>query len=172
MTFNKRNWAAAILLLCLVACNNEDTPVSSSQSQSTTTAAVPEKKSRQACSLLTEADAKSILGDAIQPGMQTATMCQYVSAAEELSKTGENVSLTLHENAGSEYDKYLADTESSTGIKPEPVTGIGQKAAWAKGTLIVKQGDDLLVIMVGKKLDKVRHLETAKTLAQSILSRM
>lgn len=159
------------LLVLLSACNNENTATNSSKPDSTVQQKT-DTKDVKACNLLTESDAKSILGNAIQPGMQTETMCQYVSAAEELSKTGENVSVTYHQNAGSEFDKYIADTETSTGVKPEPLEGIGDRAAWAEGSLIVKKSSDLLVIIVGKKMEKEAHIAEARKLAMTILERL
>lgn len=166
-----------VLVFCLLATMNFCSSCSNNESQEKaqskdSSVQKNEVKNTQACSLLTEADAKQILGNAIQPGMQSSTMCQYVSASEELSKTGENVSLTFHQNAGSEYEKYVSDMEKSTGTTTEPVQGVGEKAAWADGSLIVKQGDDLLVIIVGKKMEKAKHINAAKSLANSILSRM
>ena len=159
------------LLFLMPGCGeNEQSP--SSETKETKSQPGGEAQSVSACSLLTESDAKTILGNAVQPGIQTESMCQYVSAAEELSKTGENVSVTLHKNAGSDFDKYVTDTETSTGIKPEPIQGIGQKAAWADGSLIVQQSADLLVIIVGKKMDKEAHIAAARTLAATIISRM
>ncbi len=170
---NSRTTIALFLLafmnFCSSCSNDESQPKVEAKDSSIEKTEV---KNIQACSLLTEADAKQILGNAIRPGMQSSTMCQYVSASEELSKTGENVSLTLHQNAGPEFEKYVSDMEKSTGTTTEPVQGVGEKAAWADGSLIVKQNDDLLVIIVGKKMEKAEHINTAKTLANSILSRM
>ncbi|HEY0677747.1 MAG TPA: hypothetical protein VGD17_05655 [Chitinophagaceae bacterium] len=162
--------AYLICINALISCGSNENPATGTESTTTQQNAV--SKTTNACDLLTESDARNVLGNAITPGMQTETMCQYVSAAEELSKTGENVSLTLHRNSASEYDKYLADTETSTGIKPEPVSGIGQKAAWADGSLIVQHGNDLLIIIVGQKLDKEKHISVARSLATVIISRM
>jgi hypothetical protein len=159
-------WLSTIVL---VSCGDNKTSKPADASNST---AAPKTEAKNACALITEADAKTILGEAIKPGMQTNTMCQYISGSDELSKAGESVSLTLHQNAGSEFDKYVTDTEASTSVRTEPVAGIGEKAAWADGSLIVKQGNDLLVIIVGKKLDKEKHIAEAKSLAASIISRM
>jgi len=124
-----------------------------------------------ACNLLKAEDAEMVLGPDVKPGMQTATMCQYLSGSEELMKSAENLSLTIHQNAGSEFEKYSADTEASTNVKIESVEGLGQKAAWAEGTLIVKSGADLLVFIVGIRADKARHLQLAKAVASRVIAR-
>jgi hypothetical protein len=155
----------------LSSCNNDGSKETSA-SKDTITKQEQNSPASDACKLLTEADARSILGDKLKPGMHTATMCQYISDADELARAGESVSLTIHENAASEFAKYIADTESSTSTKTETVNGIGKNAAWADGSLIVEQGNDLLVIVVGKKLPKEEHIALAKSLANKIISRL
>ena len=158
-------------LFILTSCNNDGSKEASA-SKDTITKQEQKSQASDACKLLTEADAHSILGDKLKPGMHTATMCQYISDADELSKAGESISVTIHQNAASEFAKYIADTESSTGTKTETVSGIGKNAAWADGSLIVEQGNDLLVILVGKKLPKEEHIAMAKSLAYNIISRL
>ena len=159
------------LCILLAACSNDQqqaaqTPASDNSQQS----AAP--KNINTCSLITEADARPILGEKVKPGTQNESMCQYISGSEELMKSGESVSLTLHRNAGSEFEKYVADTESSLSIKTEPVSGVGDRASWAEGSLIVKKGNDLLIVIVGIRTEKEKHIEMAKELANKIISRM
>ena len=158
-------------IIILSGCADKD-PKPAAGNTETTTTAQKETSDKEACSLLTQADAKAILEIDVKPGMQTPSMCQYLSTSEELSKAGESVSLEVHKNAGSEFDTYLSNIESSMGVKTEPVTGVGKKAGWADGSLIVQQGDDLLIFIIGKKLEKEKHLAVAKSLASSVLSRM
>ena len=165
--------ASAFVSLFAISCSNDTkTAPAGSSPDSTGKETTAASKATDACALITADDAKSILGEKVKPGMQTASMCQYVSGSEELMKSAESVSLTLHTNAGSEFDKYVADTESSMGIKTEPVSGAGEKAAWADGSLIVKKGSDLLILIVGVKADKEKHIDMAKSLANRIISRM
>ena len=158
-------------LFLLASCNNQESKETAASKDSSARQELPATAS-DACKLLTEEDARSILGDKLKPGMHTATMCQYISDAEELSRAGESVSVTIHQNAASEFAKYIADTESGTGTKTETVSGIGKNAAWADGSLIVEQGNDLLVILVGKRLPKEEHIALAKSLANTIISRL
>ena len=153
----------------LYGCGNPAPDASKPGAATSTTAPTQPKP---ACSLLMESDAKLILGEKVQAGMQTESMCQYLSGSDDLRKAGESVSLTIHKNAGNEFDKYITDTETSMNVKTEPLNGVGQKAAWADGTLIVQQAADLLVITVGIKAEKEKQTETAKTLANKIISRM
>jgi hypothetical protein len=125
-----------------------------------------------ACLLLKMEDAEAILGNKVSQGISTESMCQYLSTAEELAHAGESVSLTLQKDAASEFDSYVTKTAQDMNVKTEPVTGIGDKAAWAEGSLIVAKGSDLLILMVGKKMGKQQHIDAAKTLMQKIISRM
>ena len=76
----------ATLILCLVisftACSDSNT------NKEQTTAAQPEEKQEtsstknlDACTLITEEDAREVLGAPVTRGMNTTSMCQYLSAA-------------------------------------------------------------------------------------------
>ena len=170
--FSRLRSVACISVICLLASCADDTPKPAATSTEPTSVEQKETQGKDACSLLTQADAKAILEIEVKPGMQTSSMCQYLSTSEELSKAGESVSLEVHKNAGSEFDKYVSDMASSTGVISQPVSGVGQKAAWAEGALVVQQGNDLLLLIIGKKLEKETHLAVAKSLANSVISRM
>ena len=163
-----------IALTVFVSCSGNDSsekkteepPASASTTENTTIATA------DACTLITEEEAKAILGNAIQKGMSTATMCQYISGSEELSKAGESVSIQLYPNAADQYDAYLASSEKDLNAKPKPVAGVGDKAAFAAGQLIVASGKDFMVVIVGKNLPEEEHIAAEKNIAQKAIERM
>jgi hypothetical protein len=166
---------AFIFVFSLSACSGND---SKSEKTEESTSAAPDNKEEtttratDACFLITEEEAKAILGNAIQKGMSTATMCQYISGSEELSKAGESVSIQLYPNAADQYDAYLASAEKDLNAKPKTVSGVGDKAAFAAGQLIVASGKDFMVVIVGKNLPEEEHIAAEKTIAQKAIERM
>ena len=126
----------------------------------------------EACSLITEEEAKAVLGSAVTKGMSTATMCQYLSASDEISKAGESVSIELHPGAASEFDNYVSTIEKDLNVKTKPVTGIGDKAFFAEGQLIVSKGNDFMIVIVGKKMGEEEHIAIEKNIAQKAIDRL
>src|SRR5688572_9182039 len=86
-----------IFALLLSGCGNNkegEKPSDAKPAAQETPASTP----KGACQLLTSEDASSVLEGPVTAGMNTASMCQYLSASDELSKTGESVTLTIHVN--------------------------------------------------------------------------
>jgi hypothetical protein len=163
---------AISLVAILSSCSDNTNSNNSTASDSSKTKTETQAPTATACQLLKMEDAEAILGNKVSQGMSTESMCQYLSTAEELAHAGESVSLTFQKGAASEFDNYVAKTAQDMNVKTEPVTGIGDKAAWTDGSLIVAKGSDLLVVMVGKKMQKEQHIDAAKSLTQKIISRM
>jgi hypothetical protein len=163
-----------IAFILLVSCsgnnNNstktEEVSTSDSATDSTTAAAI------DACSLITEEEVKAILGNTIQKGMGTATMCQYISGSEELNKAGESVSIQLYLGAADQFDAYLASAEKDLNAKPKSVSGVGDKAAFAAGQLIVASDRNFIVVIVGKNLPEEEQVAAEKIIAQKAIERM
>ncbi len=127
---------------------------------------------KEACSLITEDEAKTILGGAVTKAMSTATMCQYLSSSEEISKAGETVSIQLQPGGASEFDSYVANIEKDLGVKTKPVAGVGDKAVFAEGSLIVAEGKDFMIVIVGRKMNEEQQIATEKNLAQKAIERL
>ena len=165
---------AFVFSILLYACSGNDTTetktgdkMETAQKEEATT-----KAPAEACSLLTEDEAKAVLGNAVTKGMSTATMCQYLSASDEMSKVGESVSIQLHPGAASEFDSYIASTEKDLNVKTKPVTGIGDKAFFAEGQLIVSKGNDFMIVIVGKKMGEEQQIAAEKNIAQKAIDRL
>ena len=162
------------LISFLYACSGNDGSGTRSGNNQEATAKEETKTTpaTEACSLLTEEEAKAVLGNAVTKGMSTTSMCQYVSASDELSKAGENVSIQLHYGAGSEFDAYVSNTEKDLKVKTKPVDGIGDKAVFAEGQLMVLKGQDFMIVIVGKKMNEEEQINVEKTIAQKAIERL
>ena len=127
---------------------------------------------KDVCFLITEEEAKEILGGTVKPGMITTTMCQYISGSDELSKAGESVSLQLYPGAADGIDSYIASTERNLNVKPKLISDVGDKAAFAAGQFIVSKGKDFMVIIVGKNMAEEELIAVEKTIAQKAIIRL
>lgn len=162
------------LMLCagIMACNNEASTTDAGQDAAKTKTETAAPNNTNACALLTAADAEAVLSHAVTQSMSTGSMCQYMTTAEELAHTGESVTLNLMTGGASEFDAYTKSSAEQLKVTTTPVSGIGDKAAWAEGTLIIASNNNLLTVMIGKRMDKEAHLAATKDLAQKILSRV
>ena len=172
------NGFAAIVLLALLSVlygcsgNDNSTATTETKEQAAKASETTTNAPSDACTLLTEEEAKLLLGNAVTKGMSTATMCQYISASDELSKAGESVSIQMQYGAGSEFDAYVSNTEKDLNVKIKPVSGIGDKAVFAEGQLIVLKGKDFMIIIVGKKMNEEEQIAAEKAIAQKAIERL
>ncbi|MDQ6756400.1 MAG: hypothetical protein M3004_05650 [Bacteroidota bacterium] len=163
----------ALLPLLFSCSGNEGNGTTSVENKKTTeTKDAQSNAPADACSLLTEEDAKAVLGNAITKGTSTVSMCQYLSASDKLSQAGESVSIQLNYGAGSNFDTYITDTEKDLKVKTKPVAGVGDKAVFAGGQLIVLQGQNFMTVIVGKKLSEEEQIAAEKTIAQKAIGRL
>lgn len=162
-----------VAITSLLSCSgNDDSKVKTEESTTEEKTNAPNSTvATDACSLITEEEAKAILGT-VKKGMSTATMCQYISGSEELSKAGESVSIQLHPGAASEFDSYVSSAEKDLNVKTKPVSGIGDKAVFAEGQLIVSKGKDFMIVIVGKKMPEEEQIAAEKNIAQKAIDRL
>ena len=173
--FFKEVFAATLtVIIVLQSCSGNDSAATKKEDGTVTTEnqETTANVTRDACSLITEEEAKAVLGGAVTKGMSTATMCQYLSASEEISKAGESVSIQLQPGAASEFDNYIASTEKDLNVKIKPVAGIGDKAVFAEGQLIVSKGNDFMIVIVGRKMNEEEQIAAEKTIAQKAIDRL
>ncbi len=158
-----------VWLMAIYACsdNSENKTVNITSIKTTSASSA-----NDACALLQAADAEAVLEYKVTQSVNNGSMCQYLTTSEKMEHLGESVTLTLMKGAASEFEKYITGTEEALKIKSEPVTGIGNKAAWAGGSLILTHKTDMLIVMVGKNMDKTAHITVTKALAQKILARL
>jgi hypothetical protein len=121
------------------------------------------------CTLLTEADARAILGDVLQQGTPndgSTPSCQYVAPSAE--------SLTLQMLPGSipDFDRYVQQSATAFGTPIEPTPGLGERAAWVGTTLVVLRAPHMLVINIGQDLTSEARHAIGQRLGTSVLGRL
>jgi hypothetical protein len=52
------------------------------------------------------------------------------------------------------------------------ISGVGDKAAFAAGQLIVASGKDFMVVIVGKNLPEKEHIAAERNIAQKAIERI
>ncbi len=162
--------AFIIVITLLYSCSGNEGK-KDKQAENTTVTEKTQATGTEACSLITEEEAKAILGVPVKKGMITESMCQYIDASDKISESG-NVSIQLNYGAGSGYDKYISDAENGFNAKAKPVTGVGDKAIFIAGQLIVLKGQNFFTVIVGKNISEAQVIDAEKTIAQKAIERM
>lgn len=161
-----------VLFQCACSGNEAKDGTASEGTKSPKTAETRSSRPADACSLLTEEEAKNALGGPVTKGMSTESMCQYLSASDELSKAGESVSIQVNYGAASEFDNYVAATEKDLNLKTRAIPGIGDKAVFAEGQLIVSKGQNFMTVIVGKRMSEEEQIAAEKAIAQKAIERL
>ena len=102
-----------------------------------------------ACRLLTKSDVESVIKAKVQSmkPLGPEAGCQYMLAGKSLFPG--TVSLQLHSASRSDYDEYLRKSASELKAKISPIGGLGEKAAWDGGRVIVYAKKQLWVFTGG-----------------------
>ena len=139
---------------------------------------------KDACSLITSADAQTALGEPVsaprnepRPG---GSACRFRST-QGSALSGKTVTLSVHysDTDVSGNDAGMASSLQGTGFKNvQQVSGVGDAAVWGTnsmmgrptGELTVRKGKNLiLTIVIGGMADEATALARAKALAATIL---
>ncbi len=150
-----------------------------------TVAAIPARAAaKDACSLITSADAQAALGEPVSPPRNEprpeGSACRFRSA-QGSSLAAKTVTLTAHysDTDVSGNESGMADTLKAAGFKNvHQVSGVGDAAVWGSttmlgrpsGELTVRKGKNLiLTIIISGIADDATALDRAKALAVTIL---
>jgi hypothetical protein len=138
---------------------------------------------KDACSLITAADAEAALGEPVAPPRNEprtdGSACRFRSA-QGASLTAKTVTLNAHYNTDiSGSESGMADSLKAAGFKNvQPVLGVGDAAVWGtasmmgrpSGNLTVRKGKNLiLTIIISGIADDAVALDHAKALALTVL---
>ncbi len=128
------------------------------------------------CSLLTKEDAQAALGTSVKKltpqGLSTADTCQYLrEKTDNLSQSGESVTLQVHFGGGKVFDSYVKEAEETFETRAQPVEGVGDKAVFTSDQLIVLNKNDFFIVTVGKKMSDAEKLAATSSLARKIVAR-
>lgn len=170
--FKKEVTIPLIALTCLLySCSGTETADNKLENTPATQKETTGNTPADACSLITEEEAKAVLGSAVKKAVGTAIMCQYVDASDKISESG-NVSIQLNYGEGSGYDNYIINSEKGFDVKAKTVTGVGDKAFFVAGQLIVLTGPHFITVIVGKNSSEEQVIAAEKTIAQKAIERL
>jgi hypothetical protein len=175
-----------LLLLALAGCGSLSAPPLPTF---TATLSAPVKTSTVACSLLTKAEAESILGLPVndpntmsstdkQGAKDEATTCRYTEKVATPLATPNPLDkqitlIAINHPTVAEATQVFAETQGHYGTRAEPVGGIGERAFWltADKQLNVLRGDVWLIIIADSATEK-GSLESARQVASIALSKL
>ncbi len=82
------------------------------------------------------------------------------------------MTLQVHYGGGKLFDSYVKEAEDSFENKSEPVEGVGAKAVFNSGRLIVLNKNDFFVVTIGKRMSDAEKIATSKALARKVIARL
>jgi hypothetical protein len=143
---------------------------------------------KDACSLVTAADAQAVLGEPVGPGVPTGrsgaesegSACRFKSTQTRTK----SVSLTVeysHEDLNGKMGAMAENLKQSGFKNVQTVSGAGDEAIWATNTMLgrsmgeltVRKGKQImLIIIVNGVADEAAALTRAKALANLALHRI
>jgi len=129
------------------------------------------------CTLLTKEDAEAALGASVKKvtpqGLSTADTCQYLrETGDNLAQRGESVTLQVHFGSGELFDSYGKEAEESFETKAQAVEGIGDKAVFDAGQLIVLNKNNFFIVTIGRRMSDAEKIKTSKALATKVIARL
>ena len=150
----KTNILAVILLLCSVGAAQSKKPKKFD----------PEK-------LLSPAEAASILGKPVKRAPDTpGVTIQYLEDTERLMS--EALSIEIHYGSGAEFTRYVNSMKTDLGLTPKPIAGIGTKAVYVEGQLVIQHGRHFSVVLFFSKRPEEERLKVLTEVANTFLSRV
>jgi hypothetical protein len=150
-----------------------------------------------ACTLITKSEIEAVQGEAVKETKSTdrsnapftISQCFYslptysksVSLQVTRSQNGmkEFWEKSFHKKEGADKEgeeRGRGGEEEEEGVRPEPVSGVGEEAFWASsrvsGALYVLKNDTLIRVSLGGSDSESIKIEKSKTLAKKALSRL
>ena len=149
----KTSILAVILLLCSVGA-----------AQSTKPKYDPAK-------LLSQAEAETILGKPVKRAPETpGVTIQYLEDSERLMT--EALSIQVQYGSAAEFNRYVKAMKTDLGLTPKPVAGIGTKAFYAEGHLVIQHGRHFSIVMFFSNRPDEERLKVASDVAKKFLPRV
>ena len=123
--------------------------------------------------LLSPAEAATILGKPVKRALEAEAIgvtIQYLEDTERLMS--ESVSLQLHYGTAAGFTRYVKQMQTLLGLTPKPVTGIGTKAFYAEGQLVIQHGRHFSVVMFFSNRPDEERLKVLTEVAKTFLPRV
>jgi hypothetical protein len=155
----KKTNILAVVAVMLLLCS-----VGAAQSQSKKPKFDPEK-------LLTPAEAKEILGTPVKRAPDTpGVTLQYLEDTERLMS--ESLSIQIHYGSGAGFARYVQELKKDLNLDPKPVEGIGTKAFYVEGQLVIRHGRHFSVVLFFSKRPDDERLKVLTDVAKTFLPRV
>lgn len=121
--------------------------------------------------LLTKAEAEAILGTPVKRAPDTpGVTLQYLEDTERLMS--ESLSIQVHYGSGAGFARYVKELETDLGLTPKPVEGIGTKAFYVEGQLVIRHGRHFSVVLFFSKRPDDERLKVLTEVAKKFLPRV
>ena len=121
--------------------------------------------------LLTPVEAKEILGTPVKRAPDTpGVTLQYLEDTERLMS--ESLSIQIHYGSGARFTKYVQELKTDLNLDPKPVEGIGTKAFYVEGQLVIRHGRHFSVVMFFSKRPDDERLKVLTEVAKIFLPRV
>ena len=123
--------------------------------------------------LLTPAEAEKILGNPVKRAPEAEAIgvtIQYLEDTERLMS--ESISLQLHYGSAAGFTRYVKQMQTELGLTPKPITGIGTKAFYAEGQLVIQHGRHFSVVMFFSNRPDGERLKVLTDVAKILLPRV
>ena len=157
----------ACAALLLAACGSAETdaaPEAGAVAAAPAASAAPDP-----CTLLTEADAKAVLGEPLQQGRPdagSAPSCQYVTPG------GEALTLQMLPGSVRDFESYMQQSVDAFRVKAEPAPGLGDRAVWLGPMLLILRPPHMLSLTIGQNLSDEARRSLGKRLGTAALGRL
>jgi len=176
-----RHLPTAVLLalgLGFATCGGSSSSTESEKAPAPVLKQQEEPKVVSACSLLTAEEAAAILGEPVEKPSESATG-STVSNCNWMTGSSTSVGILLRRasskaEAERVYQQAHQQSKSVSGVDPEDISGLGDKAYWAGGhinQLNVFKGNYWLIIMANKG-NGADSLAAAKAVAGKALAKL
>jgi len=156
----KKTHILAVMLLLLLAS------VGAAQSKTKKPKFDPEK-------LLSPAEAATILGKPVKRALEAEAIgvtIQYLEDTERLMS--ESLSIQLHYGSGAGFTRYITSMQTELALTPRPIAGIGTKAFYAEGQLVIQHGRHFSVVMFFSNRPDEERLKVSMDVAKTFLPRV
>jgi hypothetical protein len=151
---------AVVLALILIGCKDKSPGGAPASGDTVTPSSSASNSAKNPCSLLTADEINYVVGNPVKPVQRDNTYCRYTNEDSDKYEVALNY---MHNDPLRTCAALLPKTPGNPAGRVEPVTGLGDKAAWewnpagSDGAIMVCKGAD--VLQVGISLSRGKRSE-------------
>jgi len=153
---------AVVLALLLIGCKDNSTSGAPASGGTATPSLPASSIAKTPCSLLTADEINTVVGNPVKPESRDNTYCRYTNEDPDKYEVALNY---MHNDPLRTCAELLPKTPGNPAGRVEPVTGLGDKAAWewnpagSDGAIMVCKGGDVLQIGISLSRGKKSEAE-------------